>query len=87
MFFSIEEIAEYRAGWLETHPDEILDTDTVVKCLHDENEAMIKALSEHYYNCLTREQWFDIIRTGFEGFDNMTHTQLWDEMNTLGLTL
>lgn len=89
MMYTNEEINEYRAGWLETHPDEVLDDATVVNCLNDERAAIIEALitadieMEDNGSGLFR----NILAWGFDGYEKLTHTELWNELNERGLEL
>jgi len=89
MIYTIQEIAEYRSGWLETHPDEVLDTDAVVKCLDDERRAIIERLVDD--DTATMQKGSDLLTQvllwGFEGYENLTHTELWNELNDRGLEL
>ncbi len=89
MIYTIQEIAEYRAGWLETHPDEVLDTDAVVKCLDDERRAIIERLVDDDTQGDIKGSGFfvHILRNGWDGYDKMTHTELWNELNDRGLEL
>ena len=89
MMYTIEEINEYRAGWLETHPDEVLDDATVVDCLNDERQDMIETL---ILADIARDEdgsglFRHILAWGFDGYEKLTHTELWNELNERGLEL
>jgi hypothetical protein len=89
MIYTIQEIAEYRAEWLETHPDEVLDTDTVVSCLNDEREAIIQKLIDDDRSNIDKSSDLltQVLLWGFEGYENLTHTELWNELNDRGIKL
>jgi hypothetical protein len=89
MIYTIQEIAEYRAEWLETHPDEVIDIDTVVSCLNDEREAIIEKLIDDDKQSEMKSSglFVYILRHGWNGYENLTHTKLWNELNDRGLEL
>ena len=89
MIYTVQEIAEYRAGWLETHPDEVLDTDTVISCLNDEREAIIEALIDNDMQAIDKgsDLLQQVLTWGWKGYENLTHTELWNELNDRGLEL
>lgn len=87
-FYTQSDINSYRAGWLETHPDEVLDDDTIIDCLKDEHSALIEALiTDDFENTDTTELLDLILRNGHAGYNELTVGELWDEMNERGLDL
>ena len=89
MLYTNEEINEYRAGWLETHPDEVLDDATVVDCLNDERSTIIEALIDDDMRGDIKGDGFfrHILLWGWDGYEKLTHTELWNELNERGLEL
>ena len=93
MMYTNEEINEYRAGWLETHPDEVLDDYTVISCLEDEErEQLIEALiaddKATIAALINSDSYLDsILRNGHDGYEHMTTIDLRDEVKTRGLKL
>ena len=93
MIYTIQEIAEYRAGWLETHPDEVLDDYTIICCLDDDErsrsvETLIADDKTTIAGLINSDSFLDsILRNGHEGYENMTTIDLRDEMKTRGLEL
>ncbi|MEY4411760.1 MAG: hypothetical protein RL560_19 [Actinomycetota bacterium] len=84
-FYTQQCINSYRAGWMEEHPDEEpLDDATVISCLRDEHEMLVERLIKddlrhgHYYLAI-------ILREGFEGYENMDVSRLWQEVEERGL--
>ena len=83
-FYTQQCINSYRAGWMEEHPDEELDDATVISCLRDEHEMLLERLIKddlrHGHAYLAK-----ILREGFEGYENMNVSQLWEEVEERGL--
>ena len=79
------DIMQYRAGWLETHPDESLDDATVMSCLQDEQSSLIDALIADDTN--NPDLLSFILREGFDGYESRSVAELWEELNLRGLTL
>jgi hypothetical protein len=88
-FYDLLDVMQYRADWLETHPDEVLDDATVIDCLRDEHSTLVEALiAADIENDATGSGLFQfILREGFEGYDNMNLRDLWQELNDRGLTI
>jgi hypothetical protein len=85
-FYDLLDVMQYRADWLETHPDEVLDDATVIDCLRDEHSTLVEALIAD--DLASPSDLFErILREGFEGYDNMTLRDLWQELNDRGLTI
>ena len=79
------DIMQYRAGWLETHPDEPLDDATVMDCLQDEQDQLIeKLIADDMRDPL---HIADLLANGFEGYNSLSNAELWEELNLRGLTL
>ena len=76
---------QYKAGWLETHNNEWLDDETVMSCLQDEQDQLIeKLIADDIKDPL---HIADLLANGFEGYNSLSNAELWEEMNTRGLTL
>ena len=87
-FYTQQCINSYRAGWEEEHPDEEpLDDATVISCLKDEHEMLVERLIRDDFDYMPREYLKTILREGFEGYENMTCTELWQEFEDRGLEL
>jgi hypothetical protein len=85
-FYDLLDVMQYRADWLETHPDEVLDDATIIDCLRDEHNTLVEELVAH--DLASPNNLFErILREGFEGYDNMNLRDLWQELNDRGLTI
>ena len=78
------DIMQYRAGWLEEH-DEELDDATVMSCLQDEQTSLIDALIAD--DVRDPHMLSFVLREGFDGYESRSVAELWEELNTRGLTL
>lgn len=90
-FYTQSDINNYRAGWLETHPDEVLDDETVIDCLRDEHSALIKALITDDITETPENNPIQLLKfilgVGCTGYNERTVGELWEEMNERGLDL
>lgn len=95
MLITTQDIIDYKAGWLETHPDETLDDETVTDCLKDEAETLISKLIEHDCQTImddlqatgTSELLDYVLRNGHIGYDECCIAELWNELNERGMTI
>lgn len=89
-FYTQQCINSYRAGWEEEHPDEEpLDDATVISCLRDERESIIEKLVDNDLRAVDKgsDLLTQVLLWGFEGYQNLTNTELWEEMSERGLDL
>ena len=79
------DIMQYRAGFLEEHPDEEIDDATVMSCLQDEQDSLIeKLIADDMRDPL---HIADLLANGFDGYKSLSNAELWEEFNLRGLTL
>ena len=79
------DIMQYRAGWLETHPDDEIDDATVMDCLQDEQTSLIDALIAD--DVRDPHMLSFVLREGFDGYESRSVAELWEELNLRGLTI
>ena len=79
------DIMQYRAGFLEEHPNEEIDDATVMSCLQDEQDQLIeKLIADDLQN---PEFIAHYLAEGCDGYKNASVAELWEELNLRGLTL